>query len=106
VLDAFVPLSRNDGIVIASRILTAYFLMLLMYELLNIPGDVYHVWHYGHVQHWDFSFERTLNDEYFRSTYVLLLCVTIIKAALAFLAAGWAYRCGPGIGRFFSASDK
>ena len=98
--DESVPLSRKDGIIIASRILAAYFLALLIFELFNIPVTIYHVWHYIHVQHWNLSWERTQTDEYFRSIYVLQLCITIIKATLACLVAGWAYRCGPGIARF------
>jgi hypothetical protein len=107
VFDLSAPLTRKDAIFIASRALTAYFLAWLIAELLSIPGNVYHAWHYLSTPLSPISPRVRSDDIFLRSIYVQQLCVNVIRAALSYLAAGWAYRCGPGVTRFlFPGSEK
>lgn len=102
--DQYASLSRKDALVIASRVLTAYFLAWLIAELLSIPNAIYHAWHYLSTP---ISPRFRSDDIFYRVINIQDLCVHVIRTALAFLAAGWAYRCGPGVIRFlFPDSEK
>ncbi len=94
--DLTAPLSRKDAAVIASRALTVYFLAWLVSELVSLLPEIYSVHYFtGLVSHGGTSY-----DSYLRSQHIQFLCSHIIRAALAFLAAGWTYRCGAGVIRF------
>lgn len=90
------PLSKRDAVLIASRAITIYFLAWLVSDLLLIPGDIYSVYFFAHwAAHTGSAYDANL-----RSDEIRLLCIHVIRMALAFLAAGWTYRCGPGVSRF------
>ena len=90
------PLTRKDAVVIASRVVTIYFLTWVASELLNLPGDIYSVHFFvTWAAHTGRPYDANLRAEEIRS-----LCQHVIRMCLAFLAAGWLYRCGPGIAGF------
>lgn len=95
-LDPSAPLSRKDAALVASRVLTVYFLAWLISELLYLPHDIYSL-HYFTILA---SQSGKSYDAFLRSEQIHLLCHHIIYAALAFLAAGWAYLRGAGFMRF------
>lgn len=94
--DLTAPLSRKDAAYIASRALTVFFLVWLVSELIALTPDIYSVHYFTGLV----SRGGTSYDSYLRSQAVQFLCSHIIRAALAFLAAGWTYRCGAGVIRF------
>jgi hypothetical protein len=96
VVNWFAPITKKDAVLIASRVVTIYFLAWLVSDLLLIPGDISRV-HFFTV--WT-AHTRSAYDANLRSDEIRLLCVHVIRVALAFLAAGWAYRCGPSVARF------
>ena len=90
------PLARKDAVVIASRVLTVYFLTWVVSELIYLPSDIYST-HFFVV--WA-AHTGSPYDAHLRASAIGLLCQHVIRVSLAFLAAGWAYRCGPGIAGF------
>ena len=95
-LDWSAPLTRKDAVVIASRVVTIYFLAWLVADLLYLPADIHSV-HYF----WALAARTGQSfDHYLYVDHVRLLSDHTIRVALEFLAAGWSYRCGPGVQRF------
>lgn len=91
--DLTAPLSRKDAAVIASRALTVYLLAWLVSELLYIPHDIYAAHYFIALA----SQSGRSYDAFLRNEQIQELCHHVIYAALAFLAAGWTYRCGAGV---------
>lgn len=86
---------------IASRVVTIYFLAWLVSDVFYLPGDIYSAHFY-----WAARIGRSY-DHYIFMEYIRALSVHVIRIALAFVAAGWSYRCGPGVIRFlFPESEE
>ena len=100
--DLTAPLSRKDAAVIASRALTVYFLAWLVAEVLYIPQDIYSAHYFIALA----SRSGRSYDAFLRTERIQDLCHHVIYAALAFLAAGWTYRCGAGVIRFLFPDEE
>ena len=94
--DSSSPITRKDAAMIASRVLTVYFLAWLVSELLYIPQEVYSAHYFTTLA----SQSGKSYDAFLRTEQIQNLCHHVIYAALAFVAAGWSYRCGSGFVRF------
>lgn len=82
---------------IASRLAAVYFFAWAVSDLIYLLKDVYTVHFFiGWAAHTGSTY-----DAYLRSDEVQMLCSRVIHITLALLVAGWAYRCGPGVTRFF-----
>jgi hypothetical protein len=103
VLEQRNPLSIKDATVIASRALTLYFLAWVVADLCYLPTDVSSVLYFTKLA----AHSGQYYDLFLRAEHIRLLCIHVIRIALALLAAGWAYRCGPGAVRFlFPTSEQ
>ena len=97
------PLSKKDAIVIASRALTLYFLAWVVADLCYLPTDISSVLYFAKLA----AHSGQSYDLFLRGEHIRLLCIHVIRIAIALLAAGWAYRCGPGAARFlFPTSEQ
>jgi len=96
-----VPLAQV--IRIASRLIAAYLLLWALDDLTALPREVLGVAHYLHAAS-SAGLSRTgaLDASYLLRTYILDLAANTLRIALWLMAAGWFYRCGPKIQRFFN----
>jgi hypothetical protein len=97
-------LTREQAILIASRILAAYLLFWIIVDLTYIPHELLAVARYmkvtGSVLGTNTSLPQT---SYYLRYYMLVFIENVLHIALWLTAANWFYRCGPRIRNFFAA---
>jgi hypothetical protein len=100
-------LTRNQAILIASRLFAAYLLFWVVADLIYIPRELLALARelLG-PSALGFSTFSALKADYYARTYMLYLLENILRIALWLLAAGWFYRCGPRIQAFFAVDDQ
>jgi hypothetical protein len=96
------PLTRQQGVVLAGRVLCVFFLFWSVCNLSYLPGDVIGLLHYVHQG------EGALGVRYYgywTNRYVGFISGAVLRAALELWVAGLFYRCGPKIGGFLLPLD-
>jgi hypothetical protein len=99
-------LTRNQAILIASRLFAAYLLFWVVSDLIDLPRqamDVVHLIKQGIEM--GMSLVGAVTTSFTMDRYMLYLLAAVLKMALWLLAAGWFYRCGPRIQAFFGSDE-
>jgi len=95
-------MTYEQAIRIASRTLAAYLLLWAVSDATHLPGEILSLVHeYQGPNGLGFSI---LNAPYYVRMSILYLAENILHIALWLMAAGWFYRCGPRIQRFFTST--
>ncbi|HXE07125.1 MAG TPA: hypothetical protein VN612_04460 [Acidobacteriaceae bacterium] len=94
-LDA--PANYLQLIRIISRAIAVFFLYWAFVSLVAIPRDLLALAHYGLPGQ-----AAVASQTYWTMTYTTDLLGGLIRIVVLCIAAGWFYRCGPRIQRFFS----
>ena len=98
---------RDQAILIASRLFAAYLLFWFLFDLTLLPHQLFHVVHYlKESRVVGLSVAIAKDDSYLLRSYVLEMLGNILRIVLLLMAAGWFYRCGPRIQRFFGAGAE
>jgi len=105
--DGSAYLTRDQAILIATRVFIAYLLFWVVTDFTLLPREVLFVAHYmkatGSVLGTNTSLPQT---SYLLRGYILDLLTNILHIALWLIAADWFYRCGPKFQRFFAPESK
>jgi len=105
--DASPSITHDQAILLASRAFAAFLLFWVVEDVTELPRELFTVMHYFREFHQTgMSLYEASRSSYLLSDYVMYLLANILRIALWLLAAGWFYRCGPRIRRFFAAGDK
>jgi hypothetical protein len=98
-------IDRDQAILLASRIFAAFLLFWVVVDMIELPHELFSVMHYLPTQT-GMSLVQALHSSYIVSLYMMYLLANILRIALWLLAAGWFYRCGPRIQRFFTGEAE
>lgn len=96
-------LSREQVILIATRLVVVYLLFWVAFDLTLLPHELLSVAHYVNESK---SGASVSGASYFLRGYILDLLANTLHIALWLMAAGWFYRCGPRIRNFFTGGDE
>jgi hypothetical protein len=100
-------IDRDQAILLASRVFAAFLLFWVVEDITELPREVFSLAHYLHEStQAGLSLAQALRSSYLVSDYMMYLLGNILRIALWLLAAGWFYRCGPSIRKFFTAGTK
>lgn len=100
-------IDRDQAILLASRVFAAFFLFWVVDDIIELPRELFSVMHYlRESMRAGIGLFQALSTSYLVGLYVMYLLTNILRIALWFLAAGWFYRCGPRIWRFFAAATE
>ena len=101
--DASPNLTREQAVLLLSRLLVAFLLFWVVDDVTLLPREALTIAHYiretGSVLGTNTSMPVT---SYTLRYYALDLLANIFRIALWLIAAGWFYRCGPRIQKFFA----
>ncbi|HEY5054946.1 MAG TPA: hypothetical protein VII58_02225 [Acidobacteriaceae bacterium] len=92
------PASHLQIIRIASRVVAASLLLWVVDDLTLVPREILTVAHEVGLGTLSSAFATT----YYARVAVLELSANFLRIALWLIGAGWFYRCGPRMQRFFS----
>jgi hypothetical protein len=100
--DLAAPATHFQIVLVASRLLAAFLLFWAIDDITLLPHYLLPVAHYvyrtGSVLGTNTSMPE---NSYYLRYYMEDMLADILRIALWLLAAGWFYRCGPRIQRFF-----
>ena len=97
-------IDHEQAILLASRVFAAFLLFWVVEDITELPRELFSVMHYfREFDHTGMSLFEVSRSSYLLSDYMMYLLANILRIALWLLAAGWFYRCGPRIRRFFAA---
>jgi hypothetical protein len=98
------PYATREQIVrIASRLMAAYLLFWVIDDITILPREIFAIAHYMHFTGSILGINTRLPEtSYDQRAYILDLLANILRTALWLVGAGWFYRCGPRIQRFFN----
>ena len=100
-------IDRDQAILLASRVFAAFLLFWVVEDVTELPRQLFAVMHYfRETSRAEVSVLQALRSSYLLGDYMMYLLANILRIALWLLAAGWFYRCGPRIRRFFVAGSK
>lgn len=100
----FLSIDRPQATLLASRVFAAFLLFWVVEDVTELPREIFSLLHYLHQStQTGVSLAEALRSSYLLGDYTMYLLGNILRIALWFLAAGWFYRCGPRIQRFFAA---
>ena len=100
-------IDHDQAILLASRLFAAFLLFWVVEDITELHRELFTVIHYFREFHQTgMSLFEVSRSSYLLSDYMMFLLANILHIALWLLAAGWFYRCGPRIRRFFAAGDK
>jgi hypothetical protein len=100
-------IDRDQAILLASRLFAAFLLFWVVDDITELPRELFAVLHYHYEStQMGMSLFQELRLSYLFSDYMMYLLANILRIALWLLAAGWFYRCGPRIRRFFAAEAE
>jgi hypothetical protein len=98
--------TSEQAIRIASRTFAAYLLFWVISDSISIPHQLFSVAHELQGPNGlGYSILNAFKASYFVRVYILNLAENILHIALWLMAAGWFYRCGPRVQRFFNDAD-
>jgi hypothetical protein len=104
--DASPSLTREQAILIASRLFTAYLLFWVIVDLTYLPREVLSVVHYMKTTASVLGTNTNMPLSSYTLRYdMLALIENLLHILFWIMAAGWFYRCGPRIQQFFAAAD-
>jgi hypothetical protein len=97
-------------VLLISRAISVYLIFWVITDVISLPGELNSFLHHldehrripASVLAGD-SHARAL-EGYWLRTYLFALAANVLRIALWLCAAGWFYRCGPRIQRFFGVS--
>jgi hypothetical protein len=92
-------LTRDQLIIIASRLFAAYLLFWVVSDLISLPSEILTLNH-------ELLGLSTFTATYYARSYVLNFAANILRMVLWLMGAGWFYRCGPRIQAFFAAETE
>ena len=96
-------ISLDQSIVLISRVFAAFLLFWVVEDITELPRQLFSVMHYVHASaQAGLSLTQALRSSYIPGLYMMSLLGNILRIALWLLAAGWFYRCGPRIRKFFA----
>jgi hypothetical protein len=96
--------SRDQAILIASRLVAAYLLFWFLFDLSVLPRQLFSVAHYlKEIPDVGVSVAVAKDESYLLREYILELLANVLRMAVLLMAAGWFYRCRPRIRKFFGA---
>lgn len=104
--DAKAPVTQLQLICIASRLFAAYLLFWVVVDIIALPREVLSLTHELHNAAIAGSAWSAFAASHYVRYYILELLSNLLCIALWLMAAGWFYRCGPRIQRFFSGEDE
>ena len=93
--ESLAPMTKKDGITIASRILAAYFLYWAIIDLFNLLDSIYQIF-----VPLSFLAFPNLQTHYMQKLFVREIWGSAVRPAFTSLAAGWFYKSGPRVARF------
>jgi len=100
-------IDQDQAILLASRVFAAFLLFWVIEDLIELPRELFAVLHYlREYTRMGMSVVEASRSSYLLGDYMMYLLANVLRIALWLLAAGWFYRCGPRIRRFFAAEDK
>jgi hypothetical protein len=97
-------LTREQVVQIVCRLFAAYLLFWVVVDIIELPRqtlDVVHLLNEGSAM--GRSVLSAVKASFTTRIYILYLAANILRITLWLMAAGWFYRCGPRIQRFFAA---
>jgi hypothetical protein len=98
--------TSEQAIRIASRTIAAYLIFWAISDATYLPREVLSLVHELQGPHaFGYSALSAFKASYFARLYILYFAENILRIALFLIAAGWFYRCGPRIQRFFDDTD-
>jgi hypothetical protein len=93
---------RDQATLLASRVFAAFLLFWVVEDISELPRELFSVMHYlRESAQAGMSLAQQMHS-YLLGDYMMYLLANILRIALWLLAAGWFYRCGPRIRRFFA----
>jgi hypothetical protein len=100
-------LTRDQAVLIASRLFACYLLLWALSDLIDLPREVLSLAHemLG-PEGFGFTLRSALHVSYYVRMSILYLAAHTLRIALWLVAFGWFYRCGPRIRNFFAAEDQ
>jgi hypothetical protein len=102
--DTLPSLTREQAILIASRAFAAFLLFWVIDDITILPREIFAIAHYIHETASVLGTNTSLpGTSYLQRGYILDLLANVLRMALWLVGAGWFYRCGPSIQRFFAA---
>jgi hypothetical protein len=100
--DASPSITRDQAVLIASRLFAAYLLFWAVSDLLAVPHEFLTISHeLRGPSSLGYSALSAFNASYYARTFILNLLENLLHITLWLMAAGWFYRCGPKISNFF-----
>ena len=94
--------TSEQAIRIASRTIAAYLIFWAISDVTYFPREVLSLVHELQGPHaLGYSALNAFKASYYPRLYIMYLAENILRIAIWFMAAGWFYRCGPRIQRFF-----
>jgi hypothetical protein len=97
-------LTREQAILIASRLVVAYLLFWIIGDVTALPHEILSVAHYMKATESVLGTNTSMpQTSYFLRGDAIDLLNNFLHIALWIMIAGWFYRCGPRIQRFFAA---
>ena len=104
--DASPSLTREQAILIASRLFAAYLLFWVIVDLTYLPREVLSVVHYMKTTASVLGTNTNMPlSSYTLRVDMLVLIENLLHIVLWIMAAGWFYRCGPRIQQFLASAD-
>ncbi|MGA1982609.1 MAG: hypothetical protein ABSG84_09045 [Acidobacteriaceae bacterium] len=91
--------TREQAVLISSRLFVAYLLFWVASDLISLPNEVLTLKH-------ELLGLSPFTASYYARSYVLSFAANILRIALWLMGAGWFYRCGPRIYRFFNPEES
>jgi hypothetical protein len=92
-------LTREQAVLIASRLFVAYLLFWVASDLISLPSEILTLNH-------ELLGLSTFTATCYARSYVLSFAANVLRMTLWLMAAGWFYRCGPRIYRFFNSEES
>lgn len=95
-------IDRDQAILIASRTFAAFLLFWVIVDMIELPRELLEVVHYFRESgRAGMGISQAMLSSHVLTVYMMYFLANILRIALWLLAAGWFYRCGPRIRRFF-----
>jgi hypothetical protein len=105
--NASTSIDHDQAILLASRVFAAFLLFWVVEDITELPRELFTVMHYFcEFNRTGMSLFEASRSSYLLGDYMMYLLANILHIAMWLLAAGWFYRCGPRIRRFFAAGVK
>src|ERR1035437_4331569 len=100
-------ITREQAILIASRLFAAYLLFWVVTDVIELPREIMDVVHQLNQDSiMGVSMLSAAMASFMLRVDILYLAANILRIALWLMAAGWFYRCGPRIRGFFEAGAE